>query len=66
MPVCRRLFSHQICLARAIADSSAGISMAARMPMIAITVSSSMSVNASNFLLSASNFINSNSLKQMD
>ena len=46
MPVCLRLFRQLVCLALALACASAGSSNAARMAMIAMTTSNSMSVKA--------------------
>src|SRR4051794_23448378 len=45
MPICRRLLRHCVRLAFSLAFDSAGKSMAARMAIIAITTSNSISVN---------------------
>ena len=46
MENCRRLFRHAVPWAAAFALESAGMSMPAKMAMMAMTTSSSMSVNA--------------------
>src|SRR5581483_4279523 len=46
MPTCRRLELHEIVQARCFALLNAGNNMAARIAMMAITTSNSMSVNA--------------------
>ena len=47
IPIWRKLFRHAVCLARALAFESAGKSMAAKMAIMAMTTSNSISVNAS-------------------
>src|SRR6266581_4861735 len=44
MPICRKLFRHEVRSAFALAFAKAGSNMAARIAMIAMTTSSSMSV----------------------
>src|SRR5260221_11020868 len=46
IPICRRLLMHEVCLLRALAFESAGSNNAARIAIIAITTSNSISVNA--------------------
>src|SRR6266446_2826598 len=46
IPICRRLLMHEVCLLRALAFERAGSNNAARIAMIAITTSNSISVNA--------------------
>src|SRR3954470_10819427 len=52
MPHCRKLLMHCVVFARPLALASAGSRSAARIAMIAITTSNSMSVNALGLFLS--------------